>query len=112
MIKKKITHQQGPIGRAFTKTKPFIAGLWKFNDTVPLEKLIILAEHWTKTNSGYFQIFIRQVGSSENGIAFIYQPKILPAIKDYQKQTSQELKEKFGNNLTGWDVAISLWIAK
>ena len=92
------------------RTKPFIAGLWKFRNTVPIATLITLAKNWAKSDPGYIQLFIRQVEHNENGIDFIYQPHIQIPLGDYIKNTSQELKSDFGNDLTGWDVATSLWI--
>ena len=101
----------GQMSQSFIKSKPFIAGLWKFRNTIPLATLTTLAERWAETDDGYAQLFIRQVEHGENGIAFIYQPYVYASLDDYIRTTSQELKKTFGNDLTGWDVAVSQqWI--
>ena len=112
IIKRKSSRIHGQASQTLLKTKPFIAGLWKFKDKVPLGSLITMAERWAKTNPGYVQLFIRQVGHGENGIAFIYQPRTKIPLESYLEKTSQELKKVFGNDLSGWDVATSLWILK
>lgn len=110
MLKKDRRKLQHPQKR-LVKTKPFIAGLWKFKSSIPLKKLINIAKKWVGRNEGYYQLYIRQVGPDENAIAFIFQSHDI-LLEDYLRNTSQELKKQFGEDLTGWDIATSMWLAK
>lgn len=92
--------------------KPYIAGLWKFQIAVPVETLIALAKKWADEDQCYRQIFIRKVSNEENAICFIYEPEAKTSWEAYLRTKSGELRNEFGQHLTGWDVASPIFLVK
>ncbi|MEW6060792.1 MAG: hypothetical protein AB1600_02515 [Bacteroidota bacterium] len=94
----------------------WIMGLWKFSEKISIDKLAEVAKKWSEEDFNYLQLYIRKVGKEQRGIGFTYEipknhdPNV--SYKDYFDRNSEYLKRCFGNDLAGWDIAISAYIIK
>ncbi len=81
-------------------------GLWKFKDTVPLSRLLEVAQDWSK-EPAYTHLYLRKCSKDQHAIGFEYElsEKSEKAHRDYFDQTSDLLKRSFGNDFVGWDVS-------
>lgn len=104
--------------------RPIISGMWKFKDSVQLERLAAVARSWSKGKDGanYSDIHIRKCSKDQYGIGFKYSVAHLMTTNEgweweheykrfFHKMTDQ-LKRMFGNDFVGWDVSSSTWIIK
>ena len=96
------------------KQKVYI-GLWKFHERVPEKDLLDTALELSQ-DKNYLNLYIRKVSKDQNAIGFTYDAKDREdnkqAFDDYQYETSEKLKRKFGNDLVGWDLSSSAIIIK
>jgi len=99
--------------------QPIVSGMWKFADTVPLERLIALGRGWGMGANGdhYLDIHIRQCSKNQHGIGFKYRLDLDGSEGDWKRQhqrffhrMKEQLENDFGKDFVGWDVTSSTHI--
>lgn len=99
--------------------QPIVSGMWKFADTVPVERLVAIARGWSMGLYGdrYTDIHIRQCSKNQHGIGFKYKLDADISEADWKRQHQKffhrmkdQLEQMFGKEFVGWDVTSSTHI--
>lgn len=99
--------------------QPIVSGMWKFADSVPIERLIALGRAWSMGAHGdhYSDIHIRQCSKSQHGIGFKYKLDLDGSEEDWERKylrffhrMKDQLEQTFGKDFVGWDVTSSTHI--
>ncbi len=83
-----------------------LRGYWKFRDSITKEEVSRLAEEFAK-DENYEELHIRKTSKDQLGLGFIYKNprgETKEAMDKYMEETSDMLRRRYGNDLTGWDV--------
>lgn len=101
--------------------QPIISGMWKFKDSIPVERLVAVARGWAMGENGdkYTDIHIRGCSKDQNGIGFKFTLPADTSDEEWKRQykkffhaMTDQLKRMFGNDFVGWDVSSSTWVIK
>ncbi len=103
--------------------QPIVSGMWKFSDSIPIERLVAVARGWSMGADGdqYTDIHVRKCSKDQHGIGFKYKLNLAGAgvpgyweraHKNFFHKMTDQLKRMFGNDFVGWDVSSSTWVIK
>ena len=94
-------------------------GMWKFADSVPVDRLVAVARGWAMGVNGdrYTDLHVRQCSKDQNAIGFKYALRPDGTDGDWKRQNQkffhrmkEQLENMFGDEFVGWDVTSSACI--